>query len=431
MKIIQVAPRFAPFVGGDSEHVRMISKKLVERGHNVVVYTTTNVEAGDVFRISLTFPFFHVPQKKSTIKRKEIIDGITVKRFKPMIQISYGLFTPSLFLELIKEDADIIHAHIYGSSEAYFAGIVSLIRGIPIVWTAHGGLKVASEINGWVKTIKRCYDASFGRCMVWLSRKVVALTEDNVFDYLRIGAKRDNIIVIPNGVNLEDFENVKCKTDTNDIRKRYKLDGPVILFVGRLEKHKGIPYLLNASRLVLNDYPNAKFLIVGKGSCQEEFKTLSKNLCVDSNIVFTGSVSREELLVLYSISDIFVLPSRHEGFGIVILEAMASNLPVVCFRVSAMQYVVQDYVNGILIEPFSDYHLSCVIKQLIDDKGLRKKFGDNARRIVEERYTWKIVVDKIEDMYKDVIGDVGNRVGNETISKIEDNNDVSSARWLI
>jgi glycosyltransferase involved in cell wall biosynthesis len=144
--------------------------------------------------------------------------------------------------------------------------------------------------------------------------------------------------------------------------------------------------------------------LVGKGTQELELKQLTRKLNLEKHIKFAGYVDgwSNEITDYYNSADIFVFPSLKEGFGMVLVEAMACGLPVISTNTSAIPEVVGD--AGILVEPRNPRVLADAIIRLIEDIGLRKRLGKKGRRRVVEEFTWDIVTDKILGIYEEVIG---------------------------
>jgi glycosyltransferase involved in cell wall biosynthesis len=205
--------------------------------------------------------------------------------------------------------------------------------------------------------------------------------------------------VIPLGVDIERF-NPRNKGDR--IRKKFKLGrSKVVMFVGRLAFHKGVNHLIEAA----GKYKKAKYLIVGTGPKESQFKKLAAASPNSKNIIFAGKASEEDLPSYYAACDVLVLPSisRLEAFGFVTLEALASGKPVITSDMPGMREVVVDGVDGLLAEPLDPDDIAEKIKTLLEDDELRHQFGANGRLKVEERFTWPRITEQVEDIYKSVL----------------------------
>ena len=169
-----------------------------------------------------------------------------------------------------------------------------------------------------------------------------------------------------------------------------------------MTEQKGIEYLLESTRYVINEILHVKFLIVGDGPVLGSLKSMSNLLAISDNVEFLGFTPRDRLLELYRLSDIFVSTSIYEPFGLVILEAMASGTPIAAFSIGGLKEVVRDNVDGFLVPPCRiDLLSECVVK-LLSNPQLRLECGNNARKRALE-YDWKNVVTMLENAYKNTM----------------------------
>jgi glycosyltransferase involved in cell wall biosynthesis len=134
-------------------------------------------------------------------------------------------------------------------------------------------------------------------------------------------------------------------------------------------------------------------------------KEKTKKLGLQDKFTFLGQVDKDRLITLYQNATIFILPSYHEGLPTVILEAMACGLPVIATRVRGNQDLVSTGENGILVLPNAPKKLAEAISMLLADEELRKKIVKNARKTIEEKYTWDIISDNILKCYSQLLED--------------------------
>ncbi len=168
-----------------------------------------------------------------------------------------------------------------------------------------------------------------------------------------------------------------------------------LLFVGRLEPRKGIDVLLDIAPSLLTHFPSAHLDIVGNDTLpapmgrtyRELFEADPASAAIRDRVHFRGEVSEEALRGFYRACDVFVAPSRFESFGLILLEAMMSAKPVVCCRAGGMPEVVIDGETGLLAEPGDAASLLRCLERLVEDSGLRRRFGEAGRRRYEERFT--------------------------------------------
>lgn len=199
------------------------------------------------------------------------------------------------------------------------------------------------------------------------------------------------IKVIPHGVDISHFN-----------KTRQKADSKIILYVGILSKRKGVKYLIKAMDIVRKRTIDIKLIIVGDGAERKYLKSLVKRLNLQKFVEFTGFVNEEKLIDYYRDADIFVFPSLKEGFGQVLVEAMACGIPVISTNTSAIPEVVGN--AGILVKPRNSKALAEAIIKLIEDKDLRDELCRIGRKRVEENFTWDKIAEKMLKIYEEVIG---------------------------
>ncbi len=208
----------------------------------------------------------------------------------------------------------------------------------------------------------------------------------------------EKINIIYNGINPEIFS----VESTRNLRSEFGFTDTDILlgFVGRLSVQKGIEYLLDAFLLLYEKYQNAHLLIVGDGELKDQVKRFSIEHNVEKNIHLLGF--RNDIHDIMRTIDIFVLPSLWEGFGIVLIEAMASSKPCVASEISSIPEIVLENETGILVPPKKSKAIADALIKLISDPFLRKKFGENGQRIVKEKFTIDGMINKYENLFNEL-----------------------------
>jgi phosphatidyl-myo-inositol dimannoside synthase len=166
--------------------------------------------------------------------------------------------------------------------------------------------------------------------------------------------------------------------------------GRVLLTVGRLtssEPGKGVDSVIKVLPKVIEAIPDLFYVIIGAGDLRPRLAEMARESSVRDRILFVGKVQLEQLKGYYSKADVFVMPSRQEGFGIVFLEAMAFGKPVIAGDYGGAPEIVQDGVTGFLVNPDDLEGLTCRLIQLLQDEAFRKKMGEAGRQRVEENFT--------------------------------------------
>lgn len=379
MEIIQVVPRFPPAIGGVEEHVYQISLELVRRGHNVAVVTSSEADG------------------KICPMQTEIMEGIHVYRFP--------LFMPGLLREswIIPEilrcflglRADVVHVHGYRCISSFTAVSLAHVRDVPSVLTPHGIYPSRSFVNGLAKSI---FDHVFGRLLLDFSDRIIAISEHNRQLLLQVGASASKMVIVPNGVNVEEYASLQR---SNSILEELNTDGPVLLYVGRIDWNKRVEKIVEAMPTILKQFPHAKFVAVGPdyGNFVYKLSTIAKKLEVERSVIVTGNVSKERLLEFYSAADALLLPSSYEGFGLSILEAMSSRVPVIASRCGGPGDILSDGVNALLLKESTPGEISKSVFAVLTDHRLRTGIVKNAFDLVK-KYTWKNVVNNLEIIYE-------------------------------
>ena len=195
--------------------------------------------------------------------------------------------------------------------------------------------------------------------------------------------------------------------DANRFKPGERPPSNSLLYVGRVNKKKGVEDLIHAMRNLVQKFPSAKLLIIGSdptgGAYIEQVKELAHKLGVDKNIIFVGSVPNREMPSYYQKASIFLFAS-HGGEGIPrsILEAMACGVPVVATEIAGIPEAVKEGVTGFLVPPHDPQSIAEKTATILGDQNLRARLGNNARQKIEEEFSWEKVIPRIIDVFKEV-----------------------------
>lgn len=366
MNILMVGKYFYPVVGGVEIHMQNLAQELIKRGHRVEVFTADRDFAGSKFPSSGE------------------VEGIRIRRFSSWREMFWAIKTCS---------HDVIHYHLFRVVYVDLAIIAGKISCRPLVFTPHC---VYPAQSCYMKLAKFVYDISFGRLSLALVDKIIALTDNDRNDLLKIGANPDRIEIVPNSIRFEDFEEL---ASDELFKTKYGTD-KFLLYVGRVDWNKGLEHVIQAMPKLRN--LGLKFVIIGEDvGYRAGLEKLSKELGVGNEVVFAGKVPKELLLSAYAACTLFILPSFYEGLPTVVLEAMAYRKPVIAAGTGGTKYVIKHGCNGFLIEYGSPDTIYNVVREaLASDLGV---MGENARKDVKENYSWKISAGKIERIYEKLV----------------------------
>ncbi|MDI6709011.1 MAG: glycosyltransferase family 4 protein, partial [Candidatus Thermoplasmatota archaeon] len=199
-----------------------------------------------------------------------------------------------------------------------------------------------------------------------------------------------------------DISRFTSLPDKTAFKNRYNLSGKIILNISRLAVSKGQKYLIKAFSQIIPDFPDLKLVIIGEDWGEmKNLKLLVKNLRLEDKVLLPGLVSAQDVLEAFSASEIFVLPSLAEGLPTVILEAMASGLPIVATDVGG----VAETLNGVglVIRAANANQLAENMRKLLEDDELRKRCSKLGRERVK-RYDWPRVARDVVRVYEDILG---------------------------
>ncbi|AAB90623.1 MULTISPECIES: glycosyltransferase family 4 protein [Archaeoglobus] len=314
MKIAQVCPRFYPHIGGVETHVYEIASRIAKK-FDVEVLTTD-------------------PGGK--LPKVEEIDGLTVRRFKSLAPSEAYYFSPELYDYLKKNssDYDVVHAHNYHAFPALFAALTKGKNKLIFTPHYHG-----SGHSFFRNVLHKPYKI-FGRKIFKRADAIVCVSnyEKNLV-LKNFKVAEDRTYVIPNGINLDEFKDIeKIKRNKESWKK-------TILYVGRVEKYKGLDYVVKSLKHLPDNFT---LEVVGKGSYKSKIVEMAKKLDVIDRIRFYQDLSRKELIDRYAKADVLVLLSKHEAYGIVVAEALAAKTPCIVANTSALsEWIDNKNVFGI------------------------------------------------------------------------------------
>lgn len=356
MRIAQVVCVFPPYRGGIGNAAYQFSKFLSDKGHEVVVFT---------------------PEYK---KDKNFLEeGFNVVKLKPFLKYGNAAFLPQLFYRL--NDFDIVYLHypFFGAAEIIWFLKFFLRAKFKLIVHYHMDIV---KLNIFASIFSLPSRAIFPS----LARKAAAISCASI-DYIKnsniaktYSKNSKKFLEIPFAVDIDKF---------SPLSNGEKDDG-YLLFVGSLDKQhyfKGLDILLRAFKKIRNK--KIKLFIVGCGNLRKYYEGLSKELEIISRVKFLGNVEDNFLPEYYKKASALILPSinRHEAFGIVILEALASGIPVVASNLPGVRRVFTDGVEGLLFNPGDVDDLAQKIDELLDDEKTKTSMKKAGRELAIKKYS--------------------------------------------
>ena len=385
MKILMVISQFQPMIGGAERQAQLLSRKLIEKGHEVHVVTGW---------WNLKTP------------HKEIIDGIKIYRnftFWGMFEIKgirvlgslIYMFTLALYLVTHQREYDIIHIH-----QALYPAFVSIVIGKRLLKKP---MIVKTASSGMTSDIRQLRGYPFGnfqlRHLINQMEVLVANSKAGGKEFNDVGFPQSRIEYIPNGVILPQ-----------DRKATYGQMKQVVT-TSRLSKEKGMDVLLKAWAQVMRQEKGLTLIILGNGPLERELKSLSESLGVMESVTFMGMI--QNVMEYVKNADLFVLPSRAEGLSNALLEAMSWGLPCIATNVGGnVELIGEDddkriipgkffmAKNGLLVNSEDVEGLSQAMLYLIRNGMKREELGNQARLSIQENYSIDLIADKYIGLYK-------------------------------
>jgi glycosyltransferase involved in cell wall biosynthesis len=374
MKTLLINYEYPPLGGGAGNATRAIGERLVTLGSDVTVVTMSyrnlpREETGNGVRI------IRVPSLRKSLSQSNVFEMVTYI-------LSSVLRGPSVFSSF-KPDAMLA---FLGIPSGVVAGWYKTIYRIPYIVSVRGGDVPGTQPEQMATYHKLCKPLIK---KVWRGAAYVVANSKGLQDLARETMPDREILMIPNGVDVSVFKPSPKKTRHDEIK---------LLYVGRLSYEKRLDLLIEAlANLKDNSW---QLTIVGEGPVRKELEKKVQTHGLQDRITFAGWIDREELPATYGKADLFVFPSNSEGMPNVVLEAMASGLPVITTKIRGCEELVKHEENGLLIEPDNQAKLETALKRVLIDEGTRIKFGQASIKRAHE-FSWDEVARKYHDLLSD------------------------------
>jgi glycosyltransferase involved in cell wall biosynthesis len=372
-----------------------VSKVLKAMGHDVSVLTS------DLYK-EVPFTKLDGPEHET-----EEMNGIKVQRFKARTlgdEMHYVL-TPSMLGPLLKTDADLVHAHSYGYFHVNLAAFARKMTGLPLVFTTHFHPDWSMWGGDRRKTLRRVYDKLLGRSTLNAADRIIVHTRNELGLMTDLGVDDHKVRVIPAGVDISSYTPVP---DGSPFKEAFGIDGPFVLYAGRLATNKGLDHLLKAFAKVSDEKAlrDLKLVLVGEDhGLRSNLENKAKSLGISDKLLFTGHVKDDALFrSAFAGCELLALPSDYEAFGLVLVEAMACGKPCVATNVGGVPEVVDHGTTGLLVKYGDVKALTKALLKVLSDPSRARSMGKAGRERVEQRFTWEKVTEKIEALYREVLG---------------------------
>ena len=371
MRIIIINYEYPPLGGGAATATYYIARELVRMGDETVVITShfknlPRQETQDGVRI------IRIPVWRRRKDRCSVPEMLTF--------MMSSCFSAVPLAKKFKAEAMLV---FFGIPCGHVGLLAKWLYGTPYTVSLRGG-----DVPGAMERQLAFYHSLAKPLtkLIWKNARFVVANSEGLLVLAKRTTPELPFQLIPNGVDTEWFTPSERKT-----RSRIK-----ILFAGRLNLEKDLPTMLKATDLLVKSGREIEVQIVGDGPERERLVSMVKQIGLQDVVNFSGWVDRSMMRTIYSEADIFVLPSIDEGMSNVVLEAMASGMPVVVTRIRGHVDLVEDGVNGFLFDPGDVNALKSLLEKALDEK-LRLQMGEKSRKKAEQ-YSWRRTTERYREL---------------------------------
>lgn len=416
MKIAIASDIYYPMTNGVAVFSHNLALGLAQRGHEVLViapsfngkYTVSYEKCGDgkhsvktVHLTSAKFPFY--PDQIHAVPEKKEFLGMPMPRLAYKHGIWWATMAPFEVKKVLDEfKPDVIHLQ---TAETIALAIMHYVRknDVPLVTTGHaypdnvtGQFKFLKPVKKPVDAAVRAYMASFLKH----SEYATMPTEMAIGDLIPKNRKRFKVSVeaLSNGVDLSSF---KPGMPRADILRKYDIDmgKPRVLYVGRVDPEKSIQNVVEAFSMAALKMPNAELMIVGDGTAKIGLMKLAKEKGIEDKVKFLGRVMPPDLYEIYKTGTVFATASETETQGIVLIEAVATGLPLIAVDAGAVRELCQDKKNGILCKPGKIRQMANAMVKILSDAELCEIYGEGSVDVAK-KHDINRTLSRFEEIYK-------------------------------
>ncbi len=390
MRIAIFSDHFYPELGGIQDSLASLGRELSDRGHQVNFYVA-QCSAND-------FKVAKIPVKEINLgKNVKIIRFFSIPVPSPTKQSRLVIPTGLRWLELEKFKPDLIHSHTFFSLGLEAIAAAYFLK-LPLVGTNHW---VITEFNKYSPIASELFAKWSLQYVIWYYNHcqfVTAPSQTVLTEMLEHGFYRPHQVV-SNQIDLAVFK--PSQEAKSKLKQEFNLSEATAVYAGRLGKEKNIDVIIRALVLAKEHLPNLNLAIAGHGSAASELKKLAKELHLENNIKFFGTLDKMKLARLYNAADIFTIASTSESQSMVTLQAMACSLPVIGVNWRALPEYINRH-NGYTVEAGNPKAIADKIIHLFRHKDERILLGQGGLKYVQQ-FSVANIASKWEDIYERVV----------------------------
>jgi len=383
MNILLISYHFLPGFEGSTSLVTTIADLLANNGHKV--WVITHRFKGVEYKTH--------PNIKIVFVSSELSFGENKTSLSRTIRFTLAAIQAGLKI-IKKEKIDIIHSNAIAGPAGAWLSYLSSKKHIMLIHDVY-----SADPNFWKEWKKQEGNSSFNALLGKLLEKVYVhsryaaihtVSEASREDLIKVGVKKP-IYVIYNAIPIKDAKIIQ----TNSYQ---------FVYVGRLVFYKNLQVVIKALKLLKEKFSEINLIIIGKGPYRIHLEKLVEQYNLQKNVTFMGHVSDEEKNQIIASSQALVFPSLFEGFGLVILEAFMQKKPVLVSDIRPLSDIVEHKKTGLVISPYDENAWATAMEAIIKDSLTAARIGSEGRKEIDEKYSLKHMEEKLEKMYKEILG---------------------------
>lgn len=368
-----------------------IAKNLSEQGHDVTIYTTDLDFANNPHTFNQNLP------------RNQLVNKFKINRSHVWFSLYLFYVNPGMYLQMLKNSHDVIHAVGVRSFQALVAALIAKRKNIPLIVADQGGLTTHPDLqqSHFIKKFLIRMQNIMVRFIVNQATKVIVANEyeKEIFSKFCDPSK---IEIVRNGIDLEDLKT----SSLSNFKEKYQITGDFILFVGRFSKVKGVDILLKSINMIkdLSQMKKTQLVIMGVDfGFESEMLRMIAEMKIGNKIKVIKNPPREDVISAYNESKFLVLPSRWELSPLTPLEGFAFKKAVISTKIHGIPFTIKDKENSLLVESENPQQLADAIIELLDDEQKCLEYGLAGYKFVNELCNAKSMSENTLRIYQDVI----------------------------
>jgi len=389
LRIVRIIDGYSyPSARGVNIFVHVLSRELAKRGHQTIIYSTA--------------------LKEREHHLSNMIEGYTVKNYKPLVRVWSFPLSPRMLADLAQEKADIIHVHGYRAIHSELAAWLRTLRNIPFVLSPHGSLLAYRYLSTsrLEKALHVFYDALTAKFVLRKAAFIAVTSAQEAREAAIVGASEDKIRVMHHAEDLTLLTHSVVQNQPSRTRRR-------LIFVGRISSAMNLATLIRAFNLASREVSDAELLLVGPNfghkhigermDIKQELLDLCQKLGIEDRVNFTGAVFGAELGKLFQTSDVFIFLCPYGNYGRTHIEAAACGKPIISTPVGIAPDLVGNNEGGFLVDPYAISGIAQAIIALLSNTTLYQAKQKAILERVKKFLDVKRMVDEYEKLYEEVI----------------------------